>query len=148
MFLIDCQPAGVKPNMGTRSVAVSVAVMAMAICGCAMRPQSGAANTTITSTNQATPVHRHPRANTPDLETLLNRLSLRLEPGMTMSQVLTAFRYSPTSSEFQTCGQATGSPFHCMVWDFGELSNGGPVLQVIFQAVDNEWRATSWTILH
>lgn len=69
-------------------------------------------------------------------------LSLKLNQGMTMQQVISALGYRPNSAEQDTCGTSTPQPWPCRIWIFGNVYSQ---LRVYFANVNGVWMVNNWS---
>jgi hypothetical protein len=72
-------------------------------------------------------------------------LAARLQAGMTVSQVLLALGYRPTSTAETACSEPNGNPFACRIWHYAtDLQE----LQIFFRydPPQQRWLVYGWRI--
>jgi hypothetical protein len=94
----------------------------------------------------ADPLANTPQASTPQASAVsaptVGDLSLKLAPGMDQEQVLTTFKYRPTSTSLTTCGAQTTHPWQCEIWHYSDGSNS---LDILFIGSGETWLVNSWS---
>jgi alkylation response protein AidB-like acyl-CoA dehydrogenase len=70
-------------------------------------------------------------------------LAARLKPGMSISQVLLALGYRPTSTDETSCRQPDGALFACRVWNYATEFEQ---LQIFYRYNEprQEWLVYGW----
>lgn len=68
-------------------------------------------------------------------------LSLKLEEGMTMQQVIQRLGYRPNTTTQETCGSSTPNPWSCRTWTFGDSNRR---LVVFFHNIEGQWLVDAW----